>query len=132
MEPPESKEAGRYGFGLMSILLHPHNAGEIRLRSADPFDHPIIDPKYLQNDIDVNILVKGLKILIDLAKSNWTSKYDTKLVDRQAPGCENFEMWSDDYLKCHVRSTVMTIYHPVGTCRMGKKGENSVVDKRLR
>lgn len=129
---PEPDQPSRKRIGLIVILLHPHNAGEIRLQSADPFVYPLIDPKYFQNDIDVDILAEGLKTALQLFRSPEVKKYDLQIAARHAPGCEKLELWSDEYLKCHVRSLPLTVYHPVSTCRMGREGENSVVDTKLR
>lgn len=41
------------------VLLHPKSSGELRLRSNDPFDEPLIDPKYLSNEEDIETLVEG-------------------------------------------------------------------------
>lgn len=116
-----------------SVLLHPQNTGEIRLQSKDPLIPPLIDPRYLHNDIDVEALVKGLKIWIDTAlTAKPLQQYGAQLSENPMPGCEGKKLYSDDYWRCVARNRVFTLYHPVSTCRMGKSPEDSVVDKELR
>lgn len=50
----------REGFTIFPVLLHPRSRGTIRLRSSDPSDRPIIDPRYLTDDVDIKILAEGL------------------------------------------------------------------------
>jgi len=121
-------------FIFAAVHLHPSDKGEIRLKSADPLAHPIIDHHYLKTAVDVDVLVKGLRMFTDVAaKSPELKAFDVQYSEvGPVPGCEKYEILSDDYLKCSVRNRAITLYHPVGSCRMGKKGENSVVDSELR
>jgi choline dehydrogenase len=125
--------ADEISFVFAAVHLHPSDQGEIRLRSADPLVHPIIDHHYLKTAVDVDVLVKGLKMFMDVVKSPELAPFNVQYSEvGPVPGCENFEILSDDYLKCSVRNRAFTLYHPVGTCRMGRRGENSVVDNELR
>jgi len=116
-----------------SVLLHPQNEGEIRLQSKDPLVPPLIDPRYLQNDADVETLFRGLKIMIDAALTTKPlQQYGAALAENPMPGCDDKKLYSDDYWRCVATNRVFTLYHPVSTCRMGKSPEDSVVDKELR
>jgi choline dehydrogenase-like flavoprotein len=117
---------------IYAILLHPHNSGEIRLASADPLEKPIVDPRFFENDLDLEILTKGLQMSLDIITGPETKRYDLKLHEEHAPGCEKLKLWSPEYVKCHARSRLLALYHPVGTCRMGPHANTSVVDQRLR
>ncbi len=52
-------QQGRHGFLIVSKLLHPRSEGTLRLRSRDAFDHPLIDPRYLQREEDVDVILEG-------------------------------------------------------------------------
>lgn len=118
---------------LLSCLLHPHNvSGEIRLRSNNPFDHPLIDPKYFHNDKDDKILAAGLRQFINIMKTKAMAHYDPKLTEKPMPGCKHLEFLSDEYLACISKRRAYTLYHPIGTCRMGKDISTSVVDHQLK
>jgi len=119
-------------FIFMTVLLHPSDKGEIRLQSADPFVHPIIEHHYLKTEKDLDIMTKGLRMLVDLAKRPEVKDFEPQYTEAPPPQCEKFERLSDEYLRCTIKDRALTLYHPVGTCRMGKKGNNSVVDNELR
>lgn len=78
-------------------------------------------------------MVDAMKICIQLAQTPPFQKYGVSLWDAAFPGCEIYKMWSDQYLACMARSYTSTLYHPVGTCKMGAVDDPSaVVDPRLR
>lgn len=124
---------GKPRAGAYSVLLHPRSIGQIRLKSADPFDQPLIDPKMMQDERDVDVMAEGLGIIVQVANSPALAKYGFMIAEKPLTECEKFTpAWSHDYLRCHGRSRLLNLYHPVGTCRMGPAGQNSVVDERLR
>ena len=87
--------------------------GRLTLASADPNDPPLIDPNLLGDDHDVNVLVEGVKIARKLLSS---SAFDNYRGEEHLPGRE---VQSDDEIREFVRNYTQTIYHPVGTCKMG-------------
>lgn len=115
-----------------STLLHPHSIGQIRLRTNNPMDQPIIEPNYFNNEIDAKVLGIGLRIVMNIMETKAMSKYSPKLMESPMPGCEHTKFLSDEYLECISRNRSFALYHPVGTCRMGPKGQNSVVDHTLK
>lgn len=117
---------------LAPVLLHPHSLGEILLKSNDPFDYPLINPKYFHNDIDTKVLLAGLKMLIKIMKTKSMAKYDPQLMEKPMPGCDHLKFFSDDYLLCISKHRAFTTYHHIGTCRMGQNISNSVVDENLK
>jgi choline dehydrogenase-like flavoprotein len=124
------------GFDTMTIyptLLRPKSRGFVRLKSNDPKDAPLIDPKYFDNDQDLNVLVDSIKIAINLSLTPALQKYGAKLFQTKYPGCESLKLYSDDYLRCILQTYCVTIYHPVGTCKMGAQNDfTAVVDPHLR
>ncbi len=113
------------GFTLHACQLRPESRGEVRLASADPFAPPEIDPQYLTAEIDVRTMRDAVKICRDLASR---PAFDRFRGEELAPGPD---VSTDSAIDAWVRRTGETIYHPVGTCRMGAD-DRAVVDAELR
>jgi choline dehydrogenase len=110
------------------ILLKPHSQGTITLRSANPKDKPIIDPGYLTDaaGADRAALMAGLRMCVDIAKSPALRGIIGKVA--RPLGATELD---DDTLERALNALSHTLYHPVGTCRMGSD-DASVVDPELR
>jgi choline dehydrogenase len=108
-------------------LVDVASRGRIRLRSADPRHRPAIDPGYLSDERDSRALAAGLK----MAREFVTAKPMADICSSElAPGAH---VRSDAELLQYVRDSVVTLYHPVGTCSMGGESRwNSVVDPELK
>ena len=118
---------------VIPVLLRPESKGTVRLKSTNPTDPPLIDPKYLIEEQDVNVLIEGIKLGLALGKTTPFQELGSKFYDKQFPGCEAFTMATDEYWACFVRHYSLPMRHPVGTCRMGPtKDGKSVVDPKLR
>lgn len=113
------------GFWLGALRLRPDSRGRITLRSGDPFDDPAIDPQYLTQGDDLEILLAGLKLARELLQAEPFDQYRGEEV---VPGSD---VQSDEELIEYIRRSAETLYHPVGTCKMGTD-EMAVVDDRLR
>jgi len=113
------------GFGVVAVLLRPQSRGRITLRSADPLAHPAIDANYLSADADLALLVHGVK----LARRLFAAKsFDPYRGPEARPGAD---IQTDAEIAGYVRDHAETIYHPVGTCKMGSD-PLAVVDAQLR
>ena len=106
-------------------LERPFARGTIRLRSSDPSDAPIIDPRYLEAEADLAALVTGVKLTRQLLQ---TRPYDAWRREELEPGPS---ATTEAALAAFVRRAADTIYHPAGTCRMGLD-RLAVVDPHLR
>jgi choline dehydrogenase len=95
------------------------------LGSPDPKDTPIIQMNYLQSESDVQKLVAGIKLIRNLFHSSAFDEFRGKEV---APGAE---VTSDEALVAYIREVCGTVFHPVGTCKMGTD-PMAVVDPELR
>ncbi|XP_020294039.1 glucose dehydrogenase [FAD, quinone]-like isoform X2 [Pseudomyrmex gracilis] len=100
------------------VLLHPKSNGEIQLRSNDPADKPLIDPKYLSNKDDIDTLVEGLYFMKELLNTSVMRTNGVSLNKKPFPGCKNHVFDTRDYWRCYVQHLTLTSYHPAGTCRM--------------
>ncbi|MEP5231689.1 GMC family oxidoreductase [Alcanivorax sp.] len=115
------------GFGctIHVCQLRPKSRGRIRLASSDPLAAPVIDPNYLSHPDDILVLREGVKLARKVFHSqSFSSAFGGD--DEPASSVE-----SDDQIDADIRQRAETIYHPVGTCRMGSD-EKAVVDIRLR
>ncbi|WP_063046204.1 GMC family oxidoreductase [Nocardia pseudovaccinii] len=110
---------------VLPSLIYPKSRGELRLASADPFAAPLIDPGYLTDPRDTDFLVEGVKTIREIM-AHKAIAHD--IVEEYAPGNE---FPDDATLRRELPNRVHSIYHPVGTCRMGVD-ERSVVDPTLR
>jgi choline dehydrogenase-like flavoprotein len=116
-----------YGYSLHTCCLKPKSRGEIRLSSADPATHPVIDPRFLSDDYDRRTMIAGVKLARRIFA---TSAFEAFRGTEVEPGAQ---AQSDDDLLAFIREYAETIYHPVGTCRMGSPADpNTVVDPQLR
>lgn len=113
-----------HGFWLGVLRLRPDSRGRITLGSTDPFDDPRIDPQYLTEGDDLEVLRDGLKLVREILGAEPFDDYRGRLVSPES-GLE-----SDEQLTEHIRETAATLYHPVGTCKMGDD-DMAVVDERL-
>lgn len=114
-----------YGYSLHVCQLRPWSEGEITLKSPDPADAPSIQPRYLTDPRDLPVLVAGVRMCRDiLARPAMQAHRGVELL----PGAQ---VQSDAQIEAYIRAHAETIYHPVGTCKMGKDSL-AVVDARLR
>jgi choline dehydrogenase len=113
------------GFTFGPTLLRPRSRGHITLHSGDPLQPPAIQPNYLDDEPDHRLLVEGVRLARRLAQA---TAFDPFRGEEVWPGTKE---QSDEAIAGHIRRNVQTLYHPVGTCRMGDD-PMAVVDDRLR
>jgi choline dehydrogenase len=118
----------RHAVVMGPILLKPRSRGTIRLRSSDPKAKPIIDPRYLTDDdgADRAAFMAGLRMTATIAASAALRGVIGKIA--RPLGADTLD---DETLERGLNSLSHTLYHPVGTCRMGND-DASVVDPQLR
>jgi choline dehydrogenase len=136
-------------FLICPVLCAAESRGTVRLASANPADRPVIDPHYLEQDADMAVLLRGIALTRELVQSgDLRDLYDqstepfafarphNRLFGPAAPEILKASMgvpvprdpsdWPD-----FVKQTAMTVWHPVGTCQMGRD-DAAVVDRQLR
>ena len=110
----------------MSVCnLRPESRGEVSINSSNPEDLPTIIPNYLSTESDREVAVESIKVARKIAQANSIKEH---ILDEFVPG-GSFS--SDEELLEAARNHSQSIYHPVGTCKMGHDKE-SVVDDQLR
>jgi len=114
-----------YGYTLHICDLMPKSRGRIGLASADPLEDPFIDPAYLSAPEDMQTMIEAVKIGRKILSAPAMAAFSKTEVE-PGPSAQ-----SDADIAADIRRRAETIYHPVGTCRMGRDPE-SVVDPALR
>jgi choline dehydrogenase-like flavoprotein len=114
-----------HGITLHVCQLYPRSRGEITLKSADPYDHPAIQPNYGAEEWDLDVLTDGLSRVRDILNAP-AFDHDRKAERFPGPDVSTLAELKDD-----VRQRAQTLYHPTSTCAMGS-GELAVTDSRCR
>lgn len=114
-----------YGFSCHVCALRPYSRGEVFLQSADPMADPGIDPQFLADERDLQTLIKGARMTREIIMQEPMAKYR----HRELFGTETAQTDAD--WEAHIRARSDTIYHPVGTCKMGTD-DMAVVDPQLK
>lgn len=99
------------GYSVASTLLKPKSRGFVGLKSANPLDAPLVQPNFLSDHDDLRTLVAGSKKALEVLNANAFNPYRESInnpVDQSEIGIIK-----------HIKKAVETIYHPVGTCKMG-------------
>jgi choline dehydrogenase-like flavoprotein len=119
-----------HGYSCHVCLLRPKSRGSVTLASPDPLAAPLIDPAFLSDPDDTARLVRGFKLMRHILAQPALAQYGGREVAASSAA------QTDAEIEAYVRQQADTIYHPVGTCRMGPAHQaaegGSVVDAELR
>lgn len=115
-----------------ATLLQPKSTGFIELKSPSPNDKPRIVPKYFSEEDDMQTMLRAVKQQISFESTDTYRKHEGEFLKLPLSECDKFEFKSDDYLRCYIKYFSSTLYHPVGTSKMGPDSDSdAVVDSRL-
>ncbi|CAG7822541.1 unnamed protein product [Allacma fusca] len=127
---------------VLDILLlfgRPYSRGTIKFNtsatSMEDNNLPIIDPHYLEERSDMDVLLDGIDFIFKIFEGTQTFKdIGTQFTTEPIEPCKNTKFRSKDYWACYIKQRGSTFYHSSGTCRMGKPNDihRSVVDSKLR
>ncbi|KAF6810274.1 choline dehydrogenase [Colletotrichum plurivorum] len=117
---------GKDYFTLIAAVMHPLSRGNVHINPSNPLGAPLIDPKYLSHEYDLQAAIRAVKKCREVAlteplRSTWVSEYEPGL------NTTTDAQWRDFALK-----TTLSIYHPVGSCAMLPKKDGGVVDPSLK
>jgi len=113
-----------YGFSCHVCVLRPKSRGEVGLTDANPLSPPRINPRYLSEEEDEKVMLKGVRKMREILQAPALEKFRHKEIYTE-------DARTDAELMAHIRARADTIYHPVGTCKMGID-EMAVVDPTLK
>lgn len=108
------------------ILLHPFNQGSVHISSKEPTAVPVIDHNYLDNELDIKMLVKGYKLVRDIFNSD---PLRTLIEQEVSPGPD---IQSDEEIAEYAKKVMGSTFHPIGTASLLPRKDGGVVDARLR
>lgn len=107
-------------------LQHPYSRGSLKAASSSTFDAPIADSGFLKNPLDISLLVEGVKFTRTLSATNAIKELSPFEI---VPGAN---VTTDEAITDFVRQQSSTLFHPVGSCKMGAKEDGGVVDSSLK
>ena len=113
-----------HGFAVGACVLAPKSRGFVVLGSPDPTAKPLILHNYLEHPDDVASAVAGVRTALEICESGRLGELSTGMLIGP-------DSRSDEDIEAHCRQRLQTLYHPVGTCRMGDE-PTSVVDRELK
>ncbi|CAH1132792.1 unnamed protein product [Ceutorhynchus assimilis] len=122
-------------FGIFPMMLRPKARGEIKLRSKNPLDYPLLYHNYLNNQHDVNVLREGVKAAIAYGSTQAMKRFGSRYYEKQnqVPNCKHLPAYTDEYWDCFIRQYTLSIYHYSCTNKMGPQEDPyAVVDPQLR
>lgn len=119
------KTAFGHGYSCHVCLLRPQSRGSVQLASKDPMEAPLIDPNFLGDRDDMDRMLRGFKLMRQLLAQPALAGYGGRELRASA------KAETDAQIELFIREHADTIYHPVGSCRMGS-GPLDVVDAQLR
>lgn len=129
------RKANEHGIIVLTLitLLNPKSRGVIKLRSLNPFDAPRIYANYFDDVDDLVPILKTVRFLQQFEKTQTIQAIEGEAVKINIAGCCNVKYDTDDYWRCYAQHMSTTLYHPVGTVKMGPESDsNAVVTPELK
>lgn len=118
---------------VMVRLLKPKSTGKIELRGKDPLEKPLIYGNYLENNEDVETLIRGISLVKRLMNAKTSKEHECFFIKVNITGCAHIEFDEPGYWECYIRHMTNTGYHPSGTAKMGPESDkDAVVDDQLK
>jgi choline dehydrogenase len=119
------QKSKHHAFTLGPTVIRPQSRGRITLRSSNPLDSPLIQANYFSDPRDMDVMLEGVKLARRIASA---AAFDRFRGSELLPGSDALD---ESALRRHIEKYAATLYHPVGTCKMGND-PMAVVDSELR
>ncbi|XP_056642947.1 glucose dehydrogenase [FAD, quinone] [Diorhabda sublineata] len=120
-------------FGIFAMMLRPKSRGEIKLRSKNPLDYPLLYHNYLTHPHDVNVLREGTKAAVAFGQTEAMKRFGSRFLTNPPPKCKHLPIYTDEYWECYIRQYTLSIYHYSCTAKMGPPSDPyAVVDPELK
>ena len=119
-------EPGSRHMTVLIALQHPFTRGTVHISSKEVTQPPAIDHAYLNNTIDIDLLIQGVKLARNIVESE---PLKSSVVKEVQPGSN---VTSTEALTEYFKKSLWTVFHPSGTCAMLPRGDGGVVDEKLR
>ncbi|XP_058447537.1 glucose dehydrogenase [FAD, quinone]-like isoform X2 [Malaya genurostris] len=116
-------------------LLNPKSIGYVEVTTSDwkTYKQPKIVANYLENSEDIATVIRGTRLVQRLVDTKIFNENEAEIHRMNLPSCDKLKYDSDEYWECYIRHMTVTLYHPVGTAKMGPDTDSSsVVDERLK
>lgn len=85
------------------LLLHPESVGEVKLKSNDPIDKPIINPKFFSNDADIETMYEAIQFILEMNETETFQKFGAEVIVLDSPLCDDeYEKLSDEWWSCNI------------------------------
>jgi 4-pyridoxate dehydrogenase len=124
---PPFKKAFVDGYGCRAVVLRPESRGRLSLASADPRAPIRIEPNFFSRDKDLKVIRDGMRMAREVLAQSPLQRFGSV---ESVPGVDKT---SDAEFNDYIRATATTVYHPLGTCKMGgERDETAVVDPELK
>jgi choline dehydrogenase-like flavoprotein len=118
---------GRSGVTFATVVLQPRSRGSVRLSDDNPLSMPLIDPKFIDDEFDLKVGIAAVKAVRKVMEQRSLAEV---IEEEFLPGVK---VQTDEEIGSFVKQVATTMWHPVGTCRMGREDDpDAVVDARLK
>ncbi|KAI5706199.1 hypothetical protein M8J75_005714 [Diaphorina citri] len=120
-------------WSIWPMILYPRSRGKVLLKDSHPLTPPLIHANFFNDTRDLDVIVEGIKMAIELSKTKAFQSIGSTLHKAPIPGCSQYTFGSDAYWGCSVRHITTQLHHQCGTCKMGPRWDSSaVVDPQLK
>lgn len=116
-----------YTFLIVLSLLHPKSVGYLELKDKNPLNSPRFYANFFKEPEDVETVLEGIRYALNMTQTKPFQKIGAKLHDIPIPSCAHHGFGTDDYWRCAIRTTCVSLHHQVATCKMGPSSDKTAI-----